>query len=147
NNASVPGAGPEELAGAAPVGAGIVLAGTQYITLYQNTITGNGSWGVLVADLPDQETAPAGFPNCTGGTWIPATGICYYNAFGNYTWANSFQGNGGFGNPSNGDIGLATQPHAPGNCFHDNTDPARAAGEPSSDPPFVQRPPYYPRAR
>ncbi|HEX6548840.1 MAG TPA: hypothetical protein VF134_08880 [Candidatus Dormibacteraeota bacterium] len=144
NNPNVPGAGNSGLAGSAPVGAGIVLAGTRYITLYQNDVHDNGAWGVLVADLPDPESAPPGFPNCTGGTWAPAAGICYYDAFGNYTWANTFRNNGGFGNPSNGDIGLATTPHDPGNCFNANTDPDQPGGQPTSDPPNIQSPPYNP---
>ena len=139
NNANVPGAG-MGLAGAAPVGTGVVLAGTEYVTLYANTIENNGAWGALVADLPDQESAPPGFPQCTGGTWDPNSQLCYYQAFGNYVWQNSFQHNGFFGNPSNGDIGLATATHDPGNCFHDNSDPNGL----SSDPPNIQSYPYYP---
>ena len=139
NNPNVPGAG-IGLAGAAPVGTGVVLAGTQYITLYGNTIDNNGSWGVLVADLPDQEAAPPGFPQCTGGVWDPNTQTCYYQAFGNYVWRNAFANDGFYGNPSNGDIGLATTAHNPGNCFHENSDPAGL----TSDPPNIQDPPYYP---
>jgi hypothetical protein len=45
----VSGAG-DSLAGSAPVGTGVVLAGTEYITLYENRITRNGAWGVLVAE-------------------------------------------------------------------------------------------------
>jgi hypothetical protein len=53
---------------------------------------------------------------------------CYYPAFGNVSENNHFSGNGFFGNPSNGDIGLATMLHNPGNCFAgdsvpDGTDP------------------------
>ena len=139
NNPNVPGSG-SGLAGSAPVGTGVVLAGTEYITLYANNIHDNGSWGVLVADLPDQESAPAGFPQCTGGIWDPNTQTCDYQAFGNYVWANAFQNNGFYGNPSNGDIGLATTAHNPGNCFHGNTDPAGL----TSDPPNIEAAPYYP---
>jgi hypothetical protein len=146
NNPNVPGAGASGLAGSAPVGSGIVLAGTQFVTLYQNHVFSNGAWGILVADLPDQENAPPGFPECTGGVWAPApVGLCYYFAFGNYTWANTLWNNGFFGNPTNGDLGLATQPHAPGNCFHANTDPGRPGGQPTMDPANLQSgAPYYP---
>jgi hypothetical protein len=146
NNPNVPGAGASGLAGSAPVGSGIVLAGTAYVTLYQNRVFNNGAWGILVADLPDQESAPPGFPECTGGVWSPPpAGVCYYFAFGNYTWANTLWNNGFFGNPTNGDMGLATQPHNPGNCFHANTDPGRPGGQPSMDPPNLQSgAPYYP---
>src|SRR5256885_13109750 len=57
NDANVPGAG-QGLAGSSPVGSGIVLAGTRDDILYKNRIEHNGSWGVLVADLPDQEDDP-----------------------------------------------------------------------------------------
>ena len=138
NNPNVPGAG-SGLAGSAPVGSGIVLAGSEYITLYQNQIVHNGSWGILVADLPDQEEPPPN-SNCEGGIYLVPGELCYYQAFGNEVAGNSFSGNGFFGNPTNGDIGLATQVHAPGNCFHDNTDPDGL----TSDPPNIQSPPYNP---
>src|SRR5437588_694711 len=146
NNPNVPGAGASGLAGSAPVGSGIVLAGTEYVTLYQNRVFNNGAWGILVADLPDQVSAPPGFPECSGGVWAPPpAGVCYYFAFGNYTWANTLWNNGFFGNPTNGDLGLATQPHNPGNCFHANTDPGRPGGQPSMDQPNLQSgAPYYP---
>ena len=144
NEASVPGAGAGSLAGGAPIGAGMVLAGTRYVTLYGNQVYNNGSWGILVADLPDQEHAPPGFPECTGGIWEPASGTCYYQAWGNYTWANTLWNNGLFGNPSNGDLGLATIFHDPGNCFAGNRDPLLPGGQPSSDPPNLQSPPYNP---
>ena len=144
NDANVPGAGADGLAGGAPVGTGVVLAGTQFITLYDNQVFNNGAWGVLVADLPDPEGAPPGFPQCTGGLWTGPGGVCYYNAFGNYVWANTLTHNGFFGNPTNGDLGLATQLHNPGNCFHANTDPGQPGGQPTSDPPNLQQAPYYP---
>jgi hypothetical protein len=137
NNPSVPGAG-SGLAGASPVGSGVVLAGTRNITLWKNRLVHNGSWGALIVDLPDQETPPPG-QNCEGGTQLPDD-VCYFDAFGNRTASNFFEHNGGFGNPTNGDIGLATQAHDPGNCFHDNRDPEGL----TSDPPTIQDPPYNP---
>ena len=53
---------------------------------------------------------------------------------------NAFSSNGGFGNPTNGDIALDATPHNPGNCFHDNTDPKGL----TSDPPLIQSGPYNP---
>ena len=139
NNPDVPGSG-SGLAGSAPIGTGVVLAGTEYITLYNNRIERNGAWGILVADLPDQETPPPG-ANCQGGLFYdPTTETCYYQAFGNYVWKNQFSNNGSFGNPTNGDIGLATTLHDPGNCFNANTDPAGL----TTDPPNLQSPPYNP---
>ena len=138
----MPGAG-SGLAGSSPVGSGIVLAGTEYISLYQNRIVHNGSWGVLVADLPDQEEPPP-ISNCEGGIYLVPGELCYYQAFGNEVAANSFSQNGFFGNPTNGDIGLATQPHAPGNCFHNNVDTDYQDQHVTSDPPNIQSTPYFP---
>src|SRR5439155_13332672 len=42
NNPNVPGNANGSLAGGGPVGTGVILAGTTYITLYHNTITNNG---------------------------------------------------------------------------------------------------------
>src|SRR5438132_395133 len=138
-NPDVPGSG-LGLSGSAPVGTGVVLAGTEYITLYNNRIERNGAWGILVADLPDQETPPPA-ADCQGGLFYdPTTETCYYQAFGNYVWNNQFSNNGSFGNPTNGDIGLATTLHDPGNCFNGNTDPAGL----TTDPPNLQSPPYNP---
>ena len=45
--------------------------------------------------------------------------------------------NGGFGNPTNGDIGLAAITHDPGNCFSGDTDASATAG-PSTDPAGIE---------
>ncbi|MFN2545747.1 MAG: hypothetical protein ABR600_14415, partial [Actinomycetota bacterium] len=135
NDPNVPGSG-SGLSGSAPVGTGFVLAGTRNVTLWHNRIEHNGAWGVLVADLPDQETPPPG-ANCQGGTQLPED-TCLYQAWGNETANNTFKDNGFFGNDTNGDIGLATNEHDPGNCFHGNTDPDGL----TSDPPNIQDPPY-----
>jgi hypothetical protein len=141
NNADVPGNG-SGLAGGAPVGTGLILAGSTYLTLSGNTVTHNGAWGELIADLPDQEAPSSKNPNpCQGGTYIPAPGgqTCDYPAFGNVSENNHFSGNGFFGNPTNGDIGLATASHTPGNCFSgdsvpDGTDPSNIETSPSFQP-------------
>src|SRR5439155_3407205 len=130
NNPNVPGNG-SGLSGGAPVGTGMILAGSTYVTLSGNTVTHNGAWGELLADLPDQEASADNNPNpCQGGTFVPVPGgeTCYFPAYGNVSESNDFSGNGFFGNPSNGDIGLSTMEHSPGNCFSgdsvpDGTDP------------------------
>lgn len=154
NNPNVPGNSTNGLAGASPVGSGIVLAGTRQITLYHNRITGNGSWGVLVVDLPDQEYPPTATngENCQGGVYLVPPGapgqapLCYFQALGNQVLGNYFSGNGGFGNPSNGDVALFSTPStdlAPphhvynADCFADNSDPAGF----TSDPPAAQSDP------
>jgi hypothetical protein len=139
NNPNVPGNG-AALAGGAPVGTGMILAGSTYITLSGNTVTRNGAWGELIADLPDQETPPADNPNpCQGGIYAPVPGseVCDYPAFGNVSENNVFSGNGFFGNPSNSDIGLATALHNPGNCFANDSVPD------GTDPPTIETNPLY----
>ena len=138
NNPNVPGAGTGGLAGSAPVGTGIALAGIRNHTLFHNRFEHNGSWGVLVTDLPDQEDPPSDVPsqNCNGGisvlpTGMPAIGplysggaLCYFQAFGNDVRDNTFRDNGFYKNPGNADIADIGLPHNPGNCFSGNTDPA-----------------------
>ena len=138
NDPNVPGNSANGLAGAAPIGGGAVIAGTEHITLYRNRIVNNGSWGVLVVDQPYMGSPPP-VAHCQGGTSLPPPGpqpVCYFQAFGNEIAGNSFEHNGFYGNPTNGDVGLATTPHSPGNCFHGNTDPAGV----SSDPPPAAAP-------
>jgi hypothetical protein len=141
NNPNVPGNG-SGLAGGAPVGTGMILAGSTYVTLSGNTVTHNGAWGELIADLPDQSTPAANNPNpCSGGIYAPAPGAqtCYFPAYGNVSENNRFSANGFFGNPTNGDIGLSTMYHNPGNCFSgdtvpDGTDPAGIETNPAYRP-------------
>jgi hypothetical protein len=130
NDPNVPRAG---VAALAPVGTGIEIAGGRNDTVVGNTISHNGSWGVLVHDFPDTETPPAG-SRCQGGVNV-AGAVCYFAATGNEVANNAFAGNGFFANPSNGDLGLVDVPLGPGDCFHGNTD---AAGVVTSDPPLIQ---------
>lgn len=144
NNPNAPGFG---IAGAAPVGTGILLSGIRNYTVENNDVYNNDGWGVVVNDYPDGETPPSqvGSMNCNGGTNLstPAQPMCYYPAFGNQVLSNTFSNNGGFGNPGNADIALAalpsstspTGPNTPGNCFNNNTD---SAGTLTSDPPQIQ---------
>ena len=150
NNPNVPGVG-EGLAGGAPVGAGLVLAGTENVAASHNRFAHNGGWGIVVTDLPDQESPPTDIgQNCQGGTYTIPPGtpgqdpLCYYPAFGNAIMNNVFESNGAFGNPTNGDMVLFHAPAfdpvgSPGNCFSGNTD---AAGL-TSDPVQVQSLPTY----
>jgi hypothetical protein len=139
NNPNVPGNG-SGLAGGSPVGTGMVLAGSTYTTLSGNTVTHNGSWGELIADLPDQEAPPPDVTTpCQGGVYVPVPEgeTCYFPAYGNVSENNTFSGNGFFGNPTNGDIGLATAPHDPGNCFSGDSVPD------GTDPPGIETNPIY----
>ncbi|HEV3125314.1 MAG TPA: hypothetical protein VG266_12125 [Candidatus Dormibacteraeota bacterium] len=135
NNPNTPQFG---IAGAVPVGTGVVLPGVANYTVTGNQIYNNNSWGVVITDFPDTETPPPTLSAtaCRGGmdATTPAQSLCYYPAFGNEIAGNTFSKNGSFGNPSNGDLADNNLAHSPGNCFHDNTD---AAGL-TSDPPSIQ---------
>jgi hypothetical protein len=133
NNPNVPGNAANGLAGAAPIGSGVVFAGTEYIALYKNQIYNNNSWGTVVTDVPytGDQVGPC------NGVYVPGQ-ACYFQAFGNAVIDNSYSKNGSYGNPTNGDIALDTTPHDPGNCFYGNTDPNGL----SSDPPNIQSPPF-----
>ena len=109
NQPDVPGGSGSGLANGAPIGTGVVLAGTEYYTLSHDTVTNNGAWGVSVTDLPDQEQPPTNAnPPCHGGLAYlpvpaqPGSDTCYYQAFGNELLDNTFSGNGTFGNPTKG---------------------------------------------
>jgi hypothetical protein len=123
-------------AGAGPVGTGMVVAGGRFDTLVHNRIVRNKAWGILTVPYPDTEIPPTDIgQNCQGGfTGTPATPLlgttgnvpCYFSAWGNEIAHNTFTDNGGYGNPTNGDIGdISTtppeDPTAPANCWHDNT--------------------------
>ncbi|WAL68688.1 right-handed parallel beta-helix repeat-containing protein [Amycolatopsis cynarae] len=128
NNPDVPGVG---VAGSGPVGTGISLAGARNDTVVHNRFVNNGSWAVLTTVFPD--TAPASasnVPDChggvLGGSAFGVTVPCLYDVWGNEIADNTFTGNGGFGNPTNGDLAdlslpPAESPGAPGDCFHGNT--------------------------
>ena len=150
NNPNVPGVG-DGLAGGAPVGTGLVFAGTENVAASHNRFVNNGGWGIVVTDLPDQESPPSDIgQNCQGGTYTIPPGtpgqdpLCYYPAFGNAVMDNTFQGNGTFGNPTNGDIAIFHAPAfdpvgSPGDCVSGNTDP----GGLTSDPVAAQSLPTY----
>ena len=107
NNADVPGHGSAELG---PPGTGLIIAGGRNDTVIDNRFEHNGSWGVIVVPFPDTGTPPK---------------VAH----------NTFAGNGSFGNPTNGDIAEISSAHDPGNCWHDNTDPAGL----TSAPPNLQQ--------
>lgn len=150
NDPNVPGNHAGGISGGGPVGTGLILAGTRNITLYHNRIENNESWGELIVDLPDAEEAPSQVPTqCIGGlVYIPSSSpsgpLCYYQSFGNVSLGNTFLHNGALGNPGDGDIGMATITHDPGNCFGGDTDPNGL----TTDPPGMEVPapgnPYTP---
>ncbi len=114
NNPNVPTAG---LAGGGPVGTGISLAGSRDDTVMNNRFVNNNAWGAIVVPFPDSG------PPCTGGTSGPGgQPACLYDPWGNAILNNTFTNNGGYKNPSNGDIALTNWEPGPTNCFSGNTD-------------------------
>lgn len=136
NNPNVPRAG---IAGAAPIGSGIELAATQFVTVTGNTVYNQGGWGIVVHDYPDTETPPPA-SHCQGGVppypaGSPAVPFCYFFGQGNEISGNTLYDNGGFGNPTNGDLADEGAFSNPRNCFHENKDPKGAL---TSDPPNIE---------
>ncbi|MFN2581744.1 MAG: hypothetical protein ABR498_03270, partial [Candidatus Dormibacteria bacterium] len=137
NNPNTPGSG---LTAVSAVGTGVELAATQHISVVDNTVYNNGSWGIVAHDFPDPESGPA---NCQGGIDIPPPPqeVCMFFSRGNEIARNVMHDNGGFGNITNGDIaneasGGAVPPDSPEpNCFTGNTD---TAGTVSQWPPGLQ---------
>ena len=125
NNPNVPLAG---TAGAGPVGTGMSISGARDDTILENTFADNGAWGVIFVPYPD------GGATCTGGTELPGAG-CYFDEFGDALLANTFEHNGFFGNPTNGDFGATNLLPNPPDCFHGNSD---TSGHVTSSPPLAQ---------
>ncbi|MDQ6846871.1 MAG: right-handed parallel beta-helix repeat-containing protein [Candidatus Dormibacteraeota bacterium] len=134
NNPNTPGQG---IAAAAPIGTGIELSGASWNIVDSNTVYNQKGWGIVTHDFPDTETPPAsGLSHCQGG--ISAPGLCTFPSQGNVISNNTLHDNGGFGNPSNGDLANESSASNPRNCFHGNTDTGIAGGQPTSDPPMIQ---------
>jgi hypothetical protein len=144
NNANTPAAG---LTAGAPVGTGIELTGGRNNLVRNNIVEHNGAWGILVNDYPDP--SPPAVPTwCAGG--VPYFALsppfdailggsvvpCYFHAFGNRVQGNRLSDNGGFGNPTNGDLANAALPYAVNNCFRGNVD--RHLGAVSTSPLSLQ---------
>lgn len=149
NNPNTPAAA-GSLAATVAVGTGIDLTGGQNDTVQFNLVTNNGSWGILVNDYPDY--SPATVPTyCQGGliNYIPPAPFdllyspllpipCYFPAFGSRIIGNLLQGNGFFGNETNGDLANAVLAYPTNNCFRYNID--LKTGKPTSSPQNLQSP-------
>ena len=135
--------------GGAPglLGTGMTDAGGRNDLIVANTFAGNKAWGILVIPYPGIEEEPPSqiqeaFPedNCRGGIKASTDGktVCDYEPFANEVEGNTFANNGGFKNPSNGDIGeVATaEPKQLINCWHGNVE--GGGGEPTSEPKAIQ---------
>lgn len=141
NNRDVPGNG------LGLVGAGVVVAGGRNDTVANNRFDNNGAWAVtLVPYFTGVVNGPA---DCTdaGGTWdnpfidaMAGGSACFFDDYGMNVHDNAFSGNGGFGNPTNGDladlsdfsaIGIPAAAPGQGNCYSGNTDPVGLTSAPA----------------
>jgi hypothetical protein len=131
NDANVPSAGSADLG---PPGTGVVISGGRNDIVEGNTFANNGSWAMLTVPFIDMGTPPP-IAHCDGGTpnWM-GSGWCYYADWGTEVANNTFSHNGGFGNPTNGDLGDISDPlpTEPGNCWHGNTNPDGVTSAPSN---------------
>ena len=113
NNPNVPSAG---TASEGPVGTGVSISGGRNDTIMNNRFVNNGAWGVILVPFPDSG------PPCTGGDDI-SPDLCLYDEWGDAINNNTFSNNGGFGNPTNGDIAeLQFLPNSVNNCMAGNKD-------------------------
>ena len=129
--------------GSAPglVGTGMTIAGGRNDLVANNTIENNNAWGIALLPYPATETPPSQVPEedyCRGGVGSGSgeTYVCYYDDFANEIEGNLFGHNGGYGNPSNGDIGEVSNTESNGNCWHGNTE--LGGGQLSSAPANIQ---------
>jgi hypothetical protein len=122
------------------VGTGMSIAGGRNDLVTGNTFSGNKAWGILLVPYPGvEEMPPEQIPaedNCKGG--VKAGADCLYEAFANEIYGNTFSNNGGYGNPSNADIGEVdnAEPQRLTNCWHGNVE--EGGGEPTSEPKLIQ---------
>jgi len=125
NNPDAPAAGS---AAAGPVGTGMTISGGRYDTVMDNTITGNGAWGILFVPYA-QSGKPSLGQTCkgAGGHEFPVFG-CVLDPESDALLSNTFRHNGYFGNPSNSDYGQITLfGGEPQNCFRANSAPDGSA--------------------
>ncbi len=125
NNPNVPSAG---TAAAGPVGTGMSLSGARDDTVMDNLFQNNGAWGTILVPYPDNG------PPCTGGTDTPAA--CIFDEWGDAVIGNTYEHNGFFGNPTNGDIGAANVQPGPTDCFGGNVE--YGGGAVTTSPPGLQ---------
>ena len=125
NNPNVPALGS---AAAGPVGTGMSLSGARNDTVMDNLFQNNGAWGTILVPYPDSG------PPCTGGTSTPVA--CLYDEYGDAIIGNTYENNGAFANPTNGDIAAVNLLPDPTDCFGGNVE--YGGGAPSTSPPAAQ---------
>jgi hypothetical protein len=120
NNVQAPGAG---LSGEPP-GTGMTVSGATNDTVMNNTFANNKAWGTLFVPFPDDPGAP-GVCTGSGGHLDVLPGFCIYDPQSDALLNNTYSGNGGYGNPTNGDFGQITLTTGGGqNCYGGNIAPA-----------------------
>ena len=130
--------------GGAPglVGAGMTIAGGRHDIVADNPSPKTTPGASSLLPYPATEAPPPQVPEsedrCKGGVGSGSgeTYVCYYDDFANEIEGNTFSHNGGYGNPTNGDIGEVSNAESDGNCWHGNVE--AGGGEPSSYPPAIQ---------
>jgi hypothetical protein len=138
------GASPTSPSAPGLVGTGMTIAGGHNDLVVGNTFSGNKAWGVLLVPYPGVEEKPTppipAEDSCKGGTGTEIEGKyeCLYEPYANEIEGNTFANNGGYKNPSNGDIGEVSNanPTVLTNCWHGNVE--EGGGEPSSEPKAIQ---------
>jgi len=125
NNPNVPALGS---AAAGPVGTGISLSGARNDTIMDNLFQNNGAWGTILVPYPDSG------PPCTGGTLTPVA--CLYDEYGDAVIGNTYEHNGFFANPTNGDIAAANFEPDATDCFRGNVE--FGGGAATTSPPGAQ---------
>ena len=131
NNVRAPGAG---LSGEPP-GTGMTVSGATNDTVMDNTFANNNAWGTLFVPYPDSDPGPAGLCASSGGQLVSS--FCIYDPKGDALLSNTYSGNGGYGNTTNGDFGQITFfGGEPQNCYGGNT----AAGSTPSNLQQTQPP-------
>ena len=123
------------------VGTGMTIAGGRHDLVIDNTFSGNNAWGIALLPYPATEEPPPQVPEedrCRGGIGSGSgeTYVCYYDDYANEITGNTFANNGGYGNPTNGDIGEVSNAEADGNCWHGNSE--AGGGTPSSYPLAIE---------
>ena len=125
NNPNAPSAGS---ASAGPVGTGMSISGGRNDTVMDNLFANNGAWGTILVPYPDNG------PPCTGGTNTPVA--CLYDEYGDAITGNTYQNNGFFGNPTNGDIAAVNLLPGPTDCFGGNVE--YGGGAATTSPPLLE---------
>jgi hypothetical protein len=125
NNPNAPVAG---AASAGPVGTGMSVSGGRFDTIMDNRFVNNHAWGIIL--VPYLDTGKPCSGGSYGGTFGPTS--CLWDDYGDALLNNTFVSNGGYGNPSNGDLGQVNLLNDPAtNCYAGNHGPGGAAITPA----------------